>query len=51
MAYAPPNPKKVAWEREQRENDQRKQREIETCYRQHRTGQARYKAWRERLVP
>ena len=48
--YAKPNPKKLAWEREQREAQQREQREVESCYRQHRTGQQRYAAWRERVA-
>lgn len=51
MAYAPPDPKKVKALRERREAEQRQALEVETCYRQHKPGQARYEAWRERLVP
>lgn len=47
MAYAPPDPKKVKALRERREAEDRKAREIASCYRQHTTGQQRYARWRD----
>lgn len=47
MAYAPPDPKKVKALRERREAEDKQARQVESCYRQHRTGQQRFAAWRE----
>jgi hypothetical protein len=38
MAYAPPDPKKVAHQR----REQQAQQQIETCYRVHKVAQQRY---------
>lgn len=43
MAYAPPDPKKVKAQREAQERDM----QVESCYRQYRTGQERYRRFIE----
>lgn len=40
--YAQPDPKRIAWERKQREAEQQKSVEIATCYRQHTPTQVRH---------
>ena len=40
--YAKPDPKKAAFNARKREAEQRRQREIETCYRQHKPTQVRH---------